>query len=62
MHYGTEMNAVNFGFNGQVQGHGGIAYAGTVTTQYSTSRIELDFLVLLYLLYCIISTILVAIK
>ena len=32
IHYGTEINALNFG--GQkvkVQGHGGITYAGTVT-------------------------------
>jgi len=51
--YGTEMNAMlNFGVSMskyKVQGHGGIAYAGIGRCkQYSTSRIELDFLAVIY--------------
>ena len=34
MHYGTEMNASQFGVKGQ--GHGGITYAGTITEQAET--------------------------
>jgi len=40
MHYGTEMNALNFRVK-RFQGHGGITYAGTVTVQaevYSTQH------------------------
>jgi len=44
----TEMNDSIWGQTVEVQGHGGITYAGTVTggeIQYSTSRVKLDFLV-----------------